>query len=134
MAPRSDERRLAMMKRMAPRQGLREALAFVVVGALVLLASGSAGAKLMSAPAGPRLYGPFEQYWKANGALARFGLPLTGVFPYNGFAAQWFERAVLIYNPNNPDPYKVQQQNLGWMAASARCAEVAFQSAQVGKV
>src|SRR5689334_9971326 len=116
MAARSDERRLTMQKRTSPLRGLSRPLALVVLGALVFVVSGLAGSNSMSAaPAGPSLYGPFEQYWKANGGLARFGLPLTGVFPYNGYAAQWLERAVLIYNPNNPDPYKVQQQNLGWM-------------------
>jgi hypothetical protein len=81
----------------------------------------------MSAPGGPRLYGPFEQYWKANGGMTRFGLPLTGVFPYNGYAAQWLERAVFLYNPNNRYDYQVQQQNLGWMAAASRCSETPFQ-------
>lgn len=75
---------------------------------------------------GPRVWGPFEQYWKANGGLQRFGLPLTGVFPHNGYAAQWFERAIFTYNPNNPDPYKVQMQNIGWMAAATRCTETPF--------
>lgn len=102
-------------------------MALVVIGALALLGvSQLAGASTNFPQTGTRIWGPFEQYWKANGGLQQFGMPLTGVFPYNGYAAQWFERAVFTYNPNNPDPYKVQLQNLGWLAASARCTEAPF--------
>ena len=86
-----------------------------------------AGAEGLGAqPGGPRLYGPFDQFWRANGGIRRFGLPLTEVFPSNGMAAQWFERALLIYNPANPEPYRVQLQDLGWLAASQRCTEAPF--------
>src|SRR5689334_22363427 len=49
---------------------------------------------------GQKTWGPFEDYWRANGGLTRFGLPLTGIFETSdGYAAQFFERAALIYDP-----------------------------------
>ena len=120
-----------MAERISPQRGPKQPALVVVLGALILaVLPGLVGANSMSAPGGPRLYGPFEQYWKANGGVARFGLPLTGVFPYGDYAAQWLERAVFIYNPKNPDPYRVQQQNLGWIVAASRCTETPFQSAR----
>ena len=107
-------------------------LVLLVVGAAAFTAIVGpklVGADTMFAQTGNRVWGPFEQYWKANGGLAQFGLPLTGVFPHGDTAAQWFERAAFTYNPRNPDPYKVQVQNLGWMAAAARCTERPFQHA-----
>jgi hypothetical protein len=80
---------------------------------------------------GASLWGPFEQYWKANGGLAQFGMPRTGVFPVKdgGYDAQWFERAMFTYNPNNPDPHKVELQLLGNMVTANRRGEAPFQRA-----
>src|SRR5438477_469761 len=114
-----------MLERLYRYRGMLAAC--IVVGIVALVGvSRLAGANTNFPQTGKRVWGPFEQYWKANGGLQQFGMPLTGVFPYNGYAAQWFERAVFLYNPNNPDPYKVQLQNLGWMAASTRCTETPF--------
>ncbi len=114
-----------MLDRLFRYRGLL--LALLVVGALAIAGvSRLAGANTNFPQTGARVWGPFGQYWKANGGVQQLGLPLTGVFPYNGYAVQWFERAVFTYNPNNPDPYKVQLQNIGWMAASARCGDAPF--------
>ena len=73
------------------------------------------------------LTGPFESYWKANGGLARFGMPLTGVFTtYDGFAAQWFERAVLTYDPHAAASDSVHTQQLGWVVMADRCSQAPF--------
>ncbi|MDQ6695257.1 MAG: hypothetical protein M3014_12700 [Chloroflexota bacterium] len=75
---------------------------------------------------GVRLFGPFEDYWKGHGGLAQFGLPRTPVFSgADSFDAQWFERALFTYTPSNPEPYKVQLQLLGNVAARGR-VEAAF--------
>ena len=79
---------------------------------------------------GMRLWGPFEQFWYEHGGLAQFGLPLTTVFPTGkGYDAQWFERAMFTYNPNKPDPYKVELQLLGAIATEGRRGEEAFRPA-----
>jgi hypothetical protein len=80
---------------------------------------------------GAMLWGPFEQYWTANGGLAQFGMPRTSVFmARDGYDAQWFERAMFTYNPRNPDPYKVELQLLGSMMTEKRRAEAPFKRAQ----
>ena len=80
---------------------------------------------------GANMWGPFEIYWKAHGGLAQFGMARTNVFPTkDGYDAQWFERAMFTYDPNNPDPYKVQLQLLGAMATANRRGEAPFRRAQ----
>src|SRR4051794_31951845 len=89
------------------------------------------------------IWGPFEQYWNTHGGMAQFGLPRTSVYPVKGatgstssssggYDAQWFERALFTYNPNNPDPYKVQLQLLGNSITAKRQSEAPFQRKPAG--
>jgi hypothetical protein len=53
--------------------------------------------------------GAFRQYWEQNGALDRFGYPITSVFEAGGLRVQYFERARFEYHPEEKDPnYQVQ--------------------------
>ncbi len=108
----------------------------LAAGALVLTAFASAlpfsaGADTDFPQTGASLWGPFEEYWKAHGGLAQFGMPRTGVFPskQGGYDAQWLERAMFTYTPANPDPYKVQLQLLGSILTENRRSEAPFKRA-----
>jgi hypothetical protein len=115
-----------MMRRLS---FLRKALAVMAVAAL------AAGPNLAAADTtfpetGFSMWGPFEQYWKAQGGLAQFGMARTSVYPAGqGYDAQWFERALFTYTPANPDPYKVQLQLVGSMVTANRRGEGPFQRA-----
>ena len=52
--------------------------------------------------------GAFRQYWEKNGALMRFGYPVTSVFESGGLRVQYFERARFEYHPENKPPYDVE--------------------------
>jgi hypothetical protein len=63
--------------------------------------------------------GRFDQYWRANGGLPVFGLPLTpaskqrtGEGPTT-YLVQVFERARFELHPHDPKPYDVQLSRLG---------------------
>lgn len=56
----------------------------------------------------------FLTYWLEHGSVAVLGYPLSEVFTdQSGMEIQYFERGVLEYHPNNPDPYKVELRSLG---------------------
>lgn len=56
----------------------------------------------------------FLTYWLEHGSVAILGYPLSEVFTdQSGLQIQYFERGVLEYHPNNPDPYKVELRSLG---------------------
>jgi hypothetical protein len=60
-------------------------------------ASGPAGAGCVAFPeTGYEVCGPFAQYWRQNGGLARFGLPITGAYETTiegkPVTVQYFER------------------------------------------
>lgn len=109
----------------------------VAAGLLLLTAAGQVGYEPQRAGAdttfpqtGFTIWGPFEEYWKANGGLAQFGLPRTTVYPAGSdYDAQWFERALFTYNPSKPDPYKVELHLLGSQITEGRRDEVPFQPA-----
>jgi hypothetical protein len=72
--------------------------------------------------------GRFEQYWRTNGGLVVFGLPLTtatkqrtGEGPTT-YLVQVFERASFELHPHDPRPYDVQLRRLGveMLAAQGR--------------
>ncbi len=97
----------------------------LVAGAAQL--SGLAQADTKFPQTGQVIWGPFEKYWNEHGGLAQFGLPRTTVYSAGkDYDAQWFERALFTYNPNNPEPYKVELQLLGAEATDNRRSEGAF--------
>ncbi|HLI51741.1 MAG TPA: hypothetical protein VKU87_08090, partial [Thermomicrobiaceae bacterium] len=79
------------------------------------------------AATGHRLCFGFRDYWQTHGldfgdpgisfreSLALFGYPISEEFtdPAIGLTAQYFERAVFEYHPNNPAPYRVLLSRLG---------------------
>ena len=82
---------------------------------------------------GYSIWGPFETYWTRDGGLAQFGLPLTSVFHAGqNYDAQWFERALFTYNPNNPNAYKVELNLLGSQITAGRRSEAPFVTAKPG--
>lgn len=106
-------------------------ISFAVVSAAGLMRSGDMVQASTTFPqTGQVIWGPFEQYWNRHGGLAQFGLPRTGVYSAGKeYDAQWFERALFTYNPQNPDPYKVQLQLLGSAATDNRRSEAPFKQA-----
>ncbi len=44
---------------------------------------------------------PFRNYWRGNGGLALFGLPISPVLEENGLQVQYYERARLEHHPEN---------------------------------
>ncbi|MFQ6013821.1 MAG: hypothetical protein ACE5NP_00075 [Anaerolineae bacterium] len=62
---------------------------------------------------GHNVRGEFFQFYFAHGGLDIFGYPLTEEFFQNGLKVQFFQRGVMEWHPQNPDPYKVQLALLG---------------------
>ncbi|GAB4188789.1 MAG: hypothetical protein OHK0022_00870 [Roseiflexaceae bacterium] len=64
---------------------------------------------------------PFRNYWRGNGGLALFGLPISPVLTENGLQVQYFERARLEFHPENRGTrYEVLQGLLGEQALRQR--------------
>jgi hypothetical protein len=59
------------------------------------------------------LGGDFLNYWLANGSVTNLGYPISEEFQDNGRTVQYFERVVMEFWPENPDPYKVLLRSLG---------------------
>ncbi len=116
------------MKRITSRNGWPVIFAVVVVtGALAIAAFAMRAEASMNFANGLKVWGPFEDYWKANGGLFQLGQPLTGVYQTtDGYAAQFFERAVLVYDPKALPASSVQAEPVGWMAAANLCTQPAF--------
>lgn len=57
--------------------------------------------------------GGFLQYFKNNGGIKIFGLPLSNEFDYQGRTTQILERAVFQFFPENPPPYDIQGMLVG---------------------
>src|SRR5580765_1759288 len=105
----------------------RVAFSLLLVACVAASVSGGAVADTTFPQTGYSTWGPFEQYWRAHGGLAQFGMARTPVYPAGDkYDAQWFERALFTYTPTNPDPYKVQLQLLGSMFTQDRSNEAAF--------
>lgn len=65
----------------------------------------------------------FLTYWLDHGSVAVLGYPLSEVFTdQSNMQIQYFERGVLEYHPNNPDPYKVELRSLGRAESQAQPA------------
>jgi hypothetical protein len=63
--------------------------------------------------------GPFWQYWRDNGGLMIFGLPLTNELEEDGRTVQYFERCVMEWHPENPAGFRVLLRLLGAQALRA---------------
>lgn len=72
----------------------------------------------------------FLNYWRHNGGMEIFGLPLSEVVtdPVTKLPTQYFERAVFEWHENNPDGWKVLLRRLGADLTAGRAKEQAFQS------
>jgi hypothetical protein len=68
------------------------------------------------AEAGMRIWDRFADFWRRNGGAETLGQPVSPAFADNGRVYQHFERAVLVFVPENPEPHRVQLQRLGWLA------------------
>jgi hypothetical protein len=57
----------------------------------------------------------FLTYWLGHGSVTVLGFPLSEVYTDadTHYQSQYFERGVLEYHPENPDPYKVELRSLG---------------------
>jgi hypothetical protein len=66
----------------------------------------------------------FADFWRAHGGAEVLGAPLAPAFLDNGRAYQIFEKAVLVFVPENPEGHRVQLQRSGWLARARefRCA------------
>jgi hypothetical protein len=88
---------------------------------LIWPASASAAPRLADtcfAETGYCITGRLEQFWRTNGGLAVFGLPLTAASKQTAedgrqYLTQWFERARFEYHPHDDRPYDVHLGHLG---------------------
>jgi hypothetical protein len=55
----------------------------------------------------------FLAYWLEHGSVVNLGWPISEEFSENGQVVQYFERGVLEYHPDNPDPFKILLRALG---------------------
>ena len=69
--------------------------------------------------------GAFWEFWQRRGGLPIFGYPLTNELVEDGRTAQYFERAVMEWRPENDDPYKVLLRRLGADALAQRVSAAA---------
>jgi len=115
------------------RAGLLLCVLLALVMPALLVGGGTARADTYFPQTGYSIWGPFETYWQTNGGLAQFGLPRTGVYHAgNNYDAQWFERALFTWNPNNANAYKVQLDLLGNEITASRRNEAPFVTAKPG--
>ncbi|MDQ3705998.1 MAG: M23 family metallopeptidase [Chloroflexota bacterium] len=64
---------------------------------------------------GHTIQGGFYEFWRANGGLRLFGLPLTEEIHEDGMTVQYFERARFEYHPEFVGtPYAIQLSTLGY--------------------
>ncbi|MDQ3928495.1 MAG: hypothetical protein M3328_05025, partial [Chloroflexota bacterium] len=104
-------------------------------GALPAPATGFDGEEQCFKETGNCLRGPFLSYWRANGGVTQFGLPVTNeVVERLGdgkiYVVQYTERARFEYHPENKDPkYQVLLGLLGYVLAQGREKEQPFQRA-----
>lgn len=82
---------------------------------------------LVFTPTKHQVCGAFLAYWQGHGlnlgdpgisfreSLALFGYPISEQYvdPATGLQTQYFERAVMEWHPNNPEPWKVELRLLG---------------------
>lgn len=59
------------------------------------------------------LGGEFLNYWQAHCSVTNLGYPISEEYQDNGRTIQYFERVVMEFWPENPDPYKVLLRSLG---------------------
>ncbi len=61
----------------------------------------------------------FQLYWEQHGGVRIFGFPISKEFEANGSQFQYFERAILEYNPEKQRRWRIVQPLLGLDAAQA---------------
>jgi hypothetical protein len=104
-------------------------------GALPAPAVGFDGEEQCHKETGSCLRGPFLSYWRANGGVTQFGLPVTDevverLSDGKIYVVQYTERARFEYHPENKDPkYQVLLGLLGNVLAQGREKEQPFQRA-----
>jgi hypothetical protein len=59
----------------------------------------------------------FLSRWESQGGTRIFGYPISAQFRYNGTTAQFTERAIFEYHPDNPSGWRVLFERLGAWAA-----------------
>lgn len=64
---------------------------------------------------GHTVRGPFLTFFRKYGGVAIFGYPITDEFrdPQSGLLVQYFQRARIEWNPNNPERFQMQLGLLG---------------------
>ena len=89
---------------------------------------------------GKTVKGLFLDYWDAHGGLAQQGYPISDQFQERSdldgktYIVQYFERSVIEWHPNNPDPYKVLPSGLTQVTKPTCPAEVYAQKlSPIGK-
>jgi hypothetical protein len=111
-------------------------LALVLMLGAGILSPGSASAQDEVGPT--KVYFPitghtvsddFLDYWRHNGGMEIYGLPLSEVVtdPVTKLPTQYFERAVFEWHANNPDEWKVLLRRLGADLTATRTKEQSFQ-------
>jgi len=75
--------------------------------------TGVEGAPLMFPETGYSLEGDFLGYWRANGDLSVFGMPINSAQQSAGRVSQWFERARFELHVEQAAPYRVLLGRLG---------------------
>jgi lipoprotein-anchoring transpeptidase ErfK/SrfK len=119
----------------------RLVLATVVVMLASLFLSGTASASHDTGPSkvyfsetGHTLGHGFLDHWRHYGALPIFGYPLTEEFvdPQTGLATQYFERAVMVWHPDNSPGWQALLHLLGRELTTNRSLQPAFRPAGPG--
>lgn len=76
---------------------------------------GTAPKPAAHAEAGMQPWSGFAGFWNQHGGAQVLGAPIAPAFLEEGHVFQYFDRAVLVYAPENPEPHRVQLQRLGWL-------------------
>ncbi len=96
---------------------MRRSLAAALLLLATLLTPGPAARAQPFPETGYRLDGRFAEFWRANGGLPIFGLPISDQSPERGaegvFSVQWLERERFELHPENQAPYDVLLGRLG---------------------
>ncbi|TVR70298.1 MAG: polysaccharide deacetylase family protein [Sphaerobacteraceae bacterium] len=69
----------------------------------------------------------FQRYWERHGGIPIFGFPISAEITANGKTIQYFERAVLQYNPDKPRDWRISQPLLGLETAQAKNVDTSRQ-------
>lgn len=100
---------------------------FIGGNPLIIIESKDPGSALMTPPGtsstdvwvapgtGYTVSGKWLEFIKTHGWVDNLGWPRSGVVtdPFTGQTVQYFQRAILEWHPENPDPYKIQRRLIG---------------------